>query len=142
MSALMSPLLPDVETLERRFRRAFAGFPLLPDFTTATPAADVYETPKEFVVELEVPGYAEKDLSVEIGDHTLAVEGVREEAREEAEKSYRLQERLEKTFKRTFALPTEVDTEHVKAEFEKGVLKVHVPKNELHEPRKIAISKS
>ena len=133
---------PEFESMERRFRRMFEGIPLMPAFmpTTLTPAADVYETAKEVVVELEVPGYEEKELGLELSDHTLTVTGKREEIKEETEKTFQIHERLERTFERSFVLPPEIDGEHVTARFEKGVLKVHAPKLEMTKQRKVAIT--
>jgi hypothetical protein len=54
-----------------------------------------------------VPGFEEKELSVEVTDHTLVVEGEQLETREEKDKQYRLHERLEKSFERRFTLPLE-----------------------------------
>lgn len=132
---------PELDAMERQFRRLLS-MPLMPAFVApAIPAADVYETPREFVVELEVPGYEEKELTLELSDHTLAVKGVRGETTPENDKSYRLRERLEQRFERTFALPQEVDGEHITAAFEKGVLKVHAPKLTTAKPRTITITK-
>jgi HSP20 family protein len=137
------PLHSELDWIDRPFRRLFGGMPLMPAFMApVAPAADVYETPEEYVVELEVPGYEEKELGLEISDHTLTVTGSRAETKEEIEKSYQLHERLERTFERTFMLPPEIDGEHVSAAFEKGVLKVHAPKLATVKPRKVAISKS
>lgn len=103
------------------------------------PAADVYETDAEFVVELEVPGFEEKELEIEVTDHTLSVKGEHEETTEKKEKTFRLHERLEKTFERQFALPETVDTEKLTATFEKGVLELHAPKAEIAAAKKIPI---
>src|SRR6516165_558536 len=134
------PSFPELETMERRFRRLFGGMPFMPAFLAPmVPAADIYETPQEYVVELEVPGFKEKELSLEISDHTLVIKGAREETREEKERSYRLHERLERSFERTFTLPSEVDGGHASATFEKSVLKVHVPRLMTSEPHTITI---
>jgi HSP20 family protein len=128
-----------LEDFERRLVRLLdpAGFgPPLP------PAADVYETDEEYVIELEVPGYEEAELGIEVTDHTLKVVGEREEKTEKEDKTFRIHERLEHEFERRFKLPPEADTEHVKAVFGKGVLTVHAPKLQITEPKKIAISKS
>jgi HSP20 family protein len=106
------------------------------------PAADVYETPEELVFELEVPGYEEKELGLEVSDHMLTITGTHEETTEEVDKTFRLHERIGGTFERAFMLPPEIDGEHVTATFEKGLLKVRAPKAEAARPRKIAISKS
>lgn len=134
--------IPELESMERRFRRMFEGVPLMPAFLPPTlpPAADVYETPAEIVVELEVPGYEEKELALEIFDHTLRVSGARTETEEETDKTFRLHERLERRFERTFVLPEAVDSEKVKATFGKGVLSVHAPKLAEKTPRKVEIT--
>jgi HSP20 family protein len=91
---------------------------------------------------LEVPGFDEKELEVEVRDHTLSVTGERKEESEKKEKTLRLGERLEKRFERRFELPTEIDSEHVKADYTKGVLTVHVPKTAHEEPHKVEITKA
>lgn len=135
-------VLPDFETVERRFRRMFEGMSFMPTLMPVMPAADVYETPGEYVVEVEVPGYDEPELGLEVSDHTLTISGQRKETKDETDKTFRLHERLERTFERTFTLPTEIDSEHITAKFGKGVLEVHAPKLAVTSPRKVEISKS
>ena len=127
----------ELDLVERRMRRLLEDFGVAP---APLPAADLYETDKELVVELEVPGYEEKELALEVSDHTLTVKGERIKEKEEKEKTFYLHERLEKHFERQFKLPPEVDTEHVEAKFHAGVLEVHVPKIEPVQARKIAIT--
>jgi HSP20 family protein len=127
------PLLPELDAMERRLRRMF-DVPL-------APAVDVYETPEELVFELEVPGYEEKELGLEVSDHMLTIFGTHEETTEEVKKTFRLHERLGGRFERTFMLPPEIDGERVTATVEHGLLKVRAPKVEGSLPRKIAISK-
>lgn len=115
----------ELETMERRMRRLFEDAWLAP---ATTPNADVYETDKEFVVELEVPGYEEKDLEIEVRDHTLSITGERSEKTEKEEKDYRLHERLDRRFERRFTLPPEADLGTVKASYDKGVLEIHAAK--------------
>jgi HSP20 family protein len=129
----------ELDSMERQLRRFFGDFGLAPAFM---PAADVYETDKEFVIELEVPGYAEKELDIEAFDHTLVVKGERREVKEPTEKTFRLRERLEKVFERRFFLPTEADTTHLKATFHDGVLEVHAPKLEISKPHRVEIVKT
>jgi HSP20 family protein len=128
----------ELDSMERRMRRIFEEIGFAPGLA---PAADVYETDDEFVVELEVPGYDEKELSIEVSDHTLAIKGAHEGAKEEKTKEFALHERLEREFERRFILPSEADTEHVKAVFTNGVLEVHAEKLQAVKPKKVAISK-
>jgi len=127
----------DFDVIDRRMRRMLEGFGVEP---APLPAADLYETERELIVELDVPGYDEKELALEVTDHTLIVKGERLEEKEEKEKTFYLHERLEKHFERSFTLPAEADVDKMKAKFEAGVLKVHVPKVEAAKPRKIEIA--
>ena len=120
-----SPTLPDLDLFERRARRLFEELGVAP---AITPAANVYESDEEMVVELEVPGFGEKELSVEVTDHTLTVTGKRAEETPKPGKTVRYQGRLEATFERRIQLPADTDPEHAVAEYEKGVLELHVPK--------------
>ena len=127
----------ELDVFERRMRRMLEDFGVAP---APLPAADMYETDKELVVELDVPGFEEKELVLEVTDHTLTIKGERLAETEEKRKSYYLQERIEKHFERRFTLPPEVDTEHIDATFRTGVLEVHVPKIEPLKARTIEIT--
>ena len=128
----------ELDLMDRRMRRFFEDLGVVP---ALTPAADVYETDGELVVELEVPGFDEKELEIEVRDHTLSIIGERAEETENKEKTLRLHERLEKRFERRFELPTGIG-EHVVAEYTKGVLTVHVPKTSHERPHKVEITKA
>ncbi|HXV96215.1 MAG TPA: Hsp20/alpha crystallin family protein [Gaiellaceae bacterium] len=129
----------ELEAFERRMQRLFdERFGALP---VPLPAADVFERGDEFVVELEVPGFEEKELEIQVTDHTLVVSGRRAEEKEDEEKAYHRRERLEKSFERRFALPPEADVDAVTADFEKGVLEIHAPKLQAAKPRTVEIGK-
>jgi HSP20 family protein len=127
----------DFDVIDRRMRRMLEDFGVAP---AQLPAADLYETEGELIVELEVPGFDEKELALEVTDHTLTVTGDRVEAKEEKEKTFHLHERLERHFERSFTLPPDADLDAMKATFETGVLKVRVPKIEAAKPRSIEIT--
>jgi HSP20 family protein len=129
----------ELDSMERRMRRMFEEIGFAP---TLVPAADIYETEDEIVLEVEVPGYDEKELGIEVSDHRLTIKGERKETKEQEEKAFRLHERLEREFERRFYLPAEADTKHVQAKFSKGVLKVHAPKLSVAKPQKIEIETS
>ncbi len=128
----------ELDRMERRVRRLFedAGF-----FPLVGPAMDVYETGDEYVVELEVPGFDDKELDIEVFDHTLIVKGERKAETEKHEKTMLMKERLEPEFERRFELPSTADSAHLSAEFAKGVLSLHVPKAAVARPHKVAIGR-
>jgi HSP20 family protein len=127
----------DLELMDQRMRRVFPA--LLPP---VTPATDITESKDEFVFELEVPGYEEKELDVEVGDHVLTVAGRREVEKESTDKEVRLHERLESAFQRSFQLPPDTDPEHLKASYGNGILTLRVPKTSRPKPLKVPIAKT
>jgi len=131
--------LRELDLLDRRMRRFFEDLGIAP---VLLPAADVYETDGEFVVELEVPGFDERELEVAVSDHTLSIAGRHEEKTEATERTVRIHERIDASFERSFQLPTAVESEHVTAEYAKGVLAVHVPKTTRVATHKIEIVKA
>ena len=128
----------ELEAFERRTRKLFdeLGFA-----QPIVPSADVYERKGEYVYELEIPGFEEKELEIEVTDHVLTVKGERAEEKEEKDKTFWLHERLARAFERRFELPPEADTQKVKAEFKKGILAVHAPKASTATPKKVEIGK-
>jgi HSP20 family protein len=88
----------EFDVIDRRMRRMLEGFGVAP---APLPAADLYETEKELIVELDVPGYDEKELALEVSDHTLTVKGERLEEKDGKDKTFYLHERLEKHFERS-----------------------------------------
>jgi len=129
----------ELDAIERRLRRLLERIGFV---SALLPAADVYETANEFVVELEIPGFEEKEVSIEITNHSLRVTGERTEARTEAEKTFRSRGRIGHRFERQFELPENADAERIRAVFNRGVLEVRAPKRRPAEPRRVGISKA
>jgi HSP20 family protein len=130
----------DFDAIDRQMRRLLGGVDVSPVLPATLPATDVYETDGELVFELEVPGYTEKELTIEVSDHTLTVKGKRTETNAVQEKNYRLQERLATSFERSFKLPLESDTSKIAAEFKKGVLFVYAPTAKAAMPHTVTIA--
>lgn len=130
--------LPDLDIVERRLRRVFEDLAVFP---VIAPATDVYESESELVVELDVPGFDEQELTVAVSDHLLTVTGERHQDQTTSERAFRRHERIDGRFERRFQLPGQADTEHVTARVAKGVLTLHVPKMAAPKPRTIEIDK-
>jgi HSP20 family protein len=111
--------------------RGFGRFPELPRVrwgAAAAPSVDVRETPTEFVVEAELPGMEEKDINVTLNNGVLTLKGEKKSEREEKKENYHLMERSYGSFQRTLQLGDTIDPDKVKAAFDKGVLKITLPK--------------
>jgi HSP20 family protein len=104
------------------------------------PAVDVYEDEHNVTLKIEVPGIEEKDIDVSIENNTLTVHGERKIEKEEKEENYRRVERQYGSFTRTFNLPTTVDSEKVSANYDKGVLKISLPKKAEAKPKQIKVN--
>jgi HSP20 family protein len=104
------------------------------------PAVDVYEDEHQVSLKIEVPGIDEKDIDVRIENNTLTVHGERKIEKEEKEENYRRVERQYGSFTRTFTLPTTVDSEKVQANYDKGVLKIALPKKAEAKPKQIKVN--
>ena len=110
--------------------------------TTAAfvPAVDIYEDDKKVVLKLEVPGVEEKDLDISVEKNTLTVKGERKFEAEEKEENFHRIERTYGSFYRAFTLPSTVDTEHVQAKYNAGVLKLELLKKPEAQPKQIKIN--
>lgn len=119
------------------FRGAFSlwnGSSRLPSVEGTSPvglmdlALDMYETEDSVVVELSVPGMSPEDIQVRVTGNRLTVEGELKGEHKTENKSYVLQERRYGRFYRSVVLPDYVKAGDAQAEFDKGVLKLTVPK--------------
>ena len=108
--------------------------PLIPPFPFETtgeewiPVMDVVETPAEYLVQLEVPGFHKENLDINLTGTTLTMTGKREIAPEKEGEGYLLRQRAVGKFIRTIRLPTKVAENKVAAEYRDGVLVVHLPR--------------
>lgn len=105
------------------------------------PAVDIQETSKEIRLDVELPGIREEDIELEVENGTLAIRGQKSaERKEEGEEGrYHLVERSYGSFYRSFQLPQGVDEKQIRADFDKGVLRITIPKAALPQPRRIQI---
>ena len=89
---------------------------------------DVSETDKALELTAELPGIDEKDVELLLGDGVLTLKGEKRAETEEKEKDYYLSERHYGAFSRAMRLPETVDAGEIKATFDKGVLRIVMPK--------------
>src|SRR5438270_8667918 len=123
----------EFSTLQDRMNRLFRdsyGDSREEALTTSTfaPPVDVYEDEHNVTLKIEVPGIDEKDIDVQIENNTLTVHGERKFEKEEKEENYRRVERQYGSFTRTFTLPQTVDQESIRADYDKGGLKIKLAK--------------
>lgn len=96
---------------------------------TWAPSAEVYETPSDYVVTLEIPGMSEKDLNIHILNNTLVARGTRQFRRASEDTQYYSSERVYGTFERLFPLPNYVQPENMTTRLSNGILEIIFPKS-------------
>ena len=107
--------------------------------TRFTPSVNLSETEEGFEVSAELPGLKPEEVTVEWKDGNLWISGEKKEEKEEKGKTYHRIERRHGEFRRVIRLPGAVEEGKVEAKFEKGVLKIAVPKSEEVKPKKIPV---
>ena len=104
------------------------------------PSVDISETDANFEVRAELPGVAKDDLHVSVKDNLLTLSGEKRQENVDDTQNYRRTERRYGSFQRRFALPPEVATGDIKAEYTDGVLTLSIPKPEAAKPTEVPIT--
>jgi HSP20 family protein len=120
-----------------RFHRGWSGFadwPSLPrvfgtsDEGIVVPELDLKDTGKTVVIEAELPGVDEKDVTLTVKDGILTIKGEKRQKHEEKGESHYVMERSYGSFMRSIRLPESIDENKVDAAFDKGVLTITAQK--------------
>lgn len=103
------------------------------------PAINVFETEKEYKVELAAPGMTKEDFNVHIDEENnlvISMEKKTENKEEKKEGRYLRREFSYSKFQQTMILPDDVDKEKISAQVENGVLNIDLPKFSEQEKKK------
>lgn len=95
-----------------------------------SPAVDIEETDRDFVLTADLPGLKKKELKVTVHDGVLNITGEGKENKQKEEGNYHYRERRYGSFSRSFTLPESVNEEAITAKFENGSLILTIPKSE------------
>ena len=126
-------------------------------FEARFPPVDVRETEKAFILEVELPGFDEKDIEIRLDNNTLIIESKKEDeknkeavskvasdevvSKEASGRSYLIRERRVSSFSRSFKLPENADSGEIGASFKNGILSLEIGKKAEAQKRVIQISK-
>ena len=106
---------------------------------TWTPALDIYETKKEIIITVDIPGIDPKAVAVSIMEDSLTIKGERKKEPDlKDEELYRV-EREFGTFQRMVQLPAEVTADKAKAAYTNGVLRIVIPKAQKSAPKEVKV---
>ena len=104
-----------------------------------TPAVDIHEEPKQFIVHADLPGVKPADIEITADKGVLTLRGTRNFEQKSDDGHYSRVERVNGKFLRTFSLPDNVQTDAIRAQFKEGVLELTIPKIAKAEPRRIEV---
>jgi HSP20 family protein len=142
---IFSAMRDEMDRVFGRFERGWPGLPSLfrREGGFNVPDLDLRETTNALVVEAELPGVDEKDVSVTLANGLLTIKGEKKQEKEEKGENYYVSERSFGSFERSIRLPDTIDENKVEAKFNKGVLRVTAVKKPeaVKEERKIEIKK-
>jgi HSP20 family protein len=121
------------------FDKFFDDFSPMNRMANFVPALDVYQTKDDVVVEAPLAGIDPAKVSISIENDVLTIEGQSEHKSEVDEKNYYRKEVRCGSFHRSVALPAAVNGDKAKATYEKGVLKISIPKEERAKPKTVKV---
>jgi len=104
-------------------------------------AVDCYETPSDFVILAAIAGVKIEDLDISIENNILIIDGFREIPGKEENRKYFLKECYWGAFSRKIVLSEDVDIARAEAFFQKGILKIKIPRIKRIKEKKLEVKK-
>jgi HSP20 family protein len=104
-----------------------------------SPSVDMYQTESDVIVKASLPGMKADDIQISVVGDVLTLRGTIATDEEVKDTTYHIRERRSGSFSRSVPLPSPVQSEKAKAEFENGVLTLTMPKAEEMRPKTITV---
>jgi HSP20 family protein len=103
---------------------------------TLLPQADIWETPEDIILKMDMPGVGKENLDMKVEGDMLKIHG-KAEARQSGNLLYA--EQRTGDFHREFSLSNDLNQDKINAAIAAGVLTVKIAKSEKVKPRKIQV---
>lgn len=111
---------------------------------TGSGAMNIHETDKVYEIDVQVPGFAEEDLNIEMTEDMLTVSGAKRQGEEKKEGRNTVRREWASTeFSRSIRFVHPIDDSKVEAKIDNGMLRIVAPKVEPNKPKttKIKVKK-
>jgi len=118
-------------------------FPVFNSKTTSTPAVNIREDEKNYVLDLAIPGIDKKELKIDVNEDVLTISSEQKNESEENGNGYKRKEFSYSAFSRSFYIPENVNKDKIEANYKDGVLTLSLPKQDEEKSkltRKIEVS--
>ena len=133
----MSDPLREMQRLQQEMNRVFAG--VGEKLTHEVPPVNAWIGESDVIVTAELAGIDPTKVDISVVGDTLTISGSCEAEPLKEGETYQRQERNHGSFSRTLQLPFHVEAGKVEAKYEKGILKITLPRAETDKPRKISV---
>lgn len=126
--------------MKNSIRKFGSGFiPLMPPvweddlmsfFNEPFPAVNFSESGKDYKLEVSVPGYEKRDISLKVEKNVISISAHKESKEEKSDEKILRREFQTSSFQKSFTLPDNVNTNKIAASQKDGVLTIILPKQE------------
>jgi HSP20 family protein len=131
----LEPFLPSLRDFDRLMSEGIATG----DFV---PAVDIFQDKDNLIVEMAAPRIDPDKIEISVEHDVLTISGHTESKQEVKREDYYRKEVREGSFSRSLILPMPVKGDKAEATYEKGTLRVVLPKREEVKPKRIAVKVS
>lgn len=106
-----------------------------------TPTADVYldEDNEEMIVEAHLPGFRSDEVEINVDNGVLNIRAEHTRPNESDRKRKYILRESSTSFYRRIGLPKHVDSSHIQANFEDGIIEITIPFKDLPKPQTVKI---
>lgn len=133
---------PLLRQLDDVMNEMVSGTQMFDEKRVFVPSVDVEDTDDHLIMRFDMPGLEKENIDIEVQGRQLMISGERKQEHENGEARSRLHERRYGKFQRVFALPDDIKTDEIEAQYHNGVLTVAVPKSAESKRQKIKIGES
>jgi HSP20 family protein len=133
----MDPL-HEMQRLQGEMNRVFSG--VGQNLNPEVPPVNAWVGESDVVVTVELPGVDPTQVDVSVVGDTLTISGARAAENLKEGESYHRQERNHGRFNRSLQLPFHVEAGKVEAKYERGILRITLPRAEADKPRKVSVT--
>lgn len=127
------------DTPNRLFQMLEREFEPQAETESFSPALDVIEDEKGYVIVVELPGVSKKDVHVNLDNGVLTLSGEKKAEKVESKSEYQIVGRSYGTFSQSLRLGDAIEGAKAEAKFRDGILSIRIPKSEAARPKEIPV---
>jgi HSP20 family protein len=134
----------DIDSFQREMEQLLTGLGWSPETVQAAPESgfQVKDQGDSYLAQAALPGLDLSQLDISVLGRKLSINGAFSESERAEDVRWYRRERHQGKFERTLQLATDIDIERVEAEYNKGILKLKLPKAASALPKKISVKAS